>query len=82
MISISAERIASIEARKHELAEAMAAGNLAPDEFVTPEELAALLAEAGLAVSEMRGVAFSPMKGLHLSSDMSLNYIVTARHRA
>src|SRR5919112_64938 len=34
MTRISSERIASIESRKHELAKAMAAGNLAPDEFV------------------------------------------------
>jgi peptide chain release factor 1 len=34
MTRISSERIASIEARKHELAQAMSAGDLAPDEFV------------------------------------------------
>jgi 2-polyprenyl-6-hydroxyphenyl methylase/3-demethylubiquinone-9 3-methyltransferase len=48
------------------------------DDFVTPEELRELLAEAGLAMGEPRGIAFSPMKGLHLSTDLSLNYIVTA----
>jgi hypothetical protein len=32
--TISPERIASIEARKHELAAAMAAGDLPRDEFV------------------------------------------------
>lgn len=50
------------------------------EDFVTPDELRALLAEAGLAMGEPRGIAFSPMKGLHLSSDTGLNYIVTARH--
>jgi len=34
MSSISSERIASIEARKHELQQAMSRGNLSPDEFV------------------------------------------------
>ncbi|HET9810335.1 MAG TPA: peptide chain release factor 1, partial [Sphingomicrobium sp.] len=34
MTKISSERIASIEARRHELADAMARGDLAPDEFV------------------------------------------------
>jgi peptide chain release factor 1 len=34
MTNISSERIASIEARKHELAQAMAAPDLAPEEFV------------------------------------------------
>jgi peptide chain release factor 1 len=33
-MSISLERIVSIEARKHELSDAMAQGNLAPDDFV------------------------------------------------
>jgi 2-polyprenyl-6-hydroxyphenyl methylase/3-demethylubiquinone-9 3-methyltransferase len=27
-----------------------------------------------------RGIAFSPARGLHLSDDLSLNYLVTARH--
>jgi 2-polyprenyl-6-hydroxyphenyl methylase/3-demethylubiquinone-9 3-methyltransferase len=48
------------------------------DDFVTPEELAALLAEAGLAMDDPRGLAFSPLKGLHLSDDLSLDYLVTA----
>ncbi len=34
MTSISSERIASIEARKHELGQAMSAGDVAPEEFV------------------------------------------------
>lgn len=50
-------------------------------DFVTPEELRALLAGAGLVMGEPRGIAFSPLKGLHLSGDLSLDYIVTARHR-
>lgn len=48
-------------------------------DFVTPEELRELLAAAGLEMSEPRGIAFSPMRGLELSGDLSLNYIVTAR---
>ena len=48
-------------------------------DFVTPEELRELLAAAGLEMSEPRGIAFSPMRGLELSGDVSLNYIVTAR---
>ncbi|MBX9899048.1 MAG: ubiquinone biosynthesis O-methyltransferase [Qipengyuania sp.] len=51
-------------------------------DFVTPEELAALLADAGLAITEMRGIAFSPLKGLHLSSDLSLDIVLAARHAA
>lgn len=52
------------------------------DDFVTPDELAGLLAGAGLVMGEPRGIAWSPMSGLHLSPDMTLNYIVTARHQA
>jgi 2-polyprenyl-6-hydroxyphenyl methylase / 3-demethylubiquinone-9 3-methyltransferase len=49
------------------------------DQFLTPDELTALLEEAGLAVIEMQGIAFSPLKGLHLSGNMALNYILSAR---
>lgn len=49
------------------------------EDFVTPEELEALLAEVGLTVTERRGVAWRPGKGLHLSDDESLNYILSAR---
>ena len=47
-------------------------------DFITPEELDALLEKAGLAMSEPQGIAFSPMKGLHLSADLALNYLVSA----
>jgi 2-polyprenyl-6-hydroxyphenyl methylase / 3-demethylubiquinone-9 3-methyltransferase len=30
----------------------------------------------------MQGIAFSPLKGLHLSSNMALNYILSARFKA
>jgi len=49
------------------------------DDFITPDELSDLLADVRLTMGEPRGIAFSPMKGLHLSGDLSLNYIVTAR---
>ncbi|WP_340588522.1 bifunctional 2-polyprenyl-6-hydroxyphenol methylase/3-demethylubiquinol 3-O-methyltransferase UbiG [Erythrobacter alti] len=49
------------------------------DDFVTPEELEELLGAAGLAVTQTKGIAFSPFSGLHISDDMSLNYILTAR---
>ena len=49
------------------------------NDFVTPEELSELLSGAGLTMGTPRGIAYSPAKGLHLSSDVSLNYIVTAR---
>lgn len=49
------------------------------NDFVTPEELSELLCEAGLTMSEPRGITWRPGKGLHLSEDLSLNYILTAR---
>lgn len=54
------------------------------DDFITPEDLSALLGELGLTMGEPTGIAFSPMKGLHLSADVSLNYIakVTAARDA
>jgi len=52
------------------------------NDFVTPEELEGLLAGTGLETIEMRGVAFSPLKGFHLSDDMSLDIILAARHAA
>lgn len=47
-------------------------------DFITPEELGQLLAEAGLTVGERKGIAFTPSRGLHLSDDLSLNYILSA----
>jgi 2-polyprenyl-6-hydroxyphenyl methylase/3-demethylubiquinone-9 3-methyltransferase len=49
------------------------------DDFVTPEELEALLADSGLTVTAKRGIAWRPGKGLHLSEDMALNYILSAK---
>jgi 2-polyprenyl-6-hydroxyphenyl methylase / 3-demethylubiquinone-9 3-methyltransferase len=49
------------------------------EDFITPEEFEALLAEAGLTVTAKRGIAWRPGKGLHLSEDMALNYILSAR---
>ena len=48
------------------------------DDFITPDELRELLDGAGLVMGEPSGIAWSPMKGLHLSSDLALNYIVSA----
>jgi 2-polyprenyl-6-hydroxyphenyl methylase / 3-demethylubiquinone-9 3-methyltransferase len=48
-------------------------------DFVTADELSDLLAATGLVMGTPRGIAWSPSKGLHLSDDLSLNFIVTAR---
>ena len=52
------------------------------EDFVTPEELEELLAEVGLEVISKRGIAWRPGKGLHLSDDEALNYILSARAKA
>ena len=52
------------------------------DDFATPDELRDLLAVAGLTMATPRGIAWSPGKGLHLSDDTALNYIVSATRDA
>jgi len=47
------------------------------DKFLMPDELTALIATAGLKVVETRGISFSPSRGLHLSDDLALNYIMS-----
>ncbi|MEQ7874147.1 peptide chain release factor 1 [Sphingomonas sp. ASV193] len=54
MKSISLDRIVSIEAKKQELAEAMAAGNLAPDEFVRLSKEYAQVEPVAAAAREVR----------------------------
>ena len=49
------------------------------DEFITPEELTAMLGAVGMEVTDVEGIAFTPMRGLHLSEDVRLNYLVAAR---
>ena len=48
-------------------------------DFVAPGELGALLAAAGLEMGEPKGIAWSPARGLHLSDNLALNYIATAK---
>ena len=54
MSRISSERIASIEARKHELADAMSAGDLSPDEFVRLSKDYAAIEPVAAAAREVR----------------------------
>ena len=48
------------------------------DKFLTPERLKALLSDAGLKCLDVEGIAWSATRGLHLSDDVRLNYLVTA----
>lgn len=51
------------------------------DKFLKPEELTALLEEAGLEVIDRTGIGFSPAKGFVLSTSTAINYLLTARRR-
>ena len=50
------------------------------ERFIAPEGMKQLLADAGLKCLDTEGIAWSPTRGLHLSDDLRLNYLVTAVH--
>jgi 2-polyprenyl-6-hydroxyphenyl methylase/3-demethylubiquinone-9 3-methyltransferase len=50
------------------------------DRFIAPERMKQLMANAGLKCLDVEGIAFSPTRGLHLSEDLRLNYLVAATH--
>ena len=50
------------------------------EKFIDPDRMRRLLAQAGLEVIDFEGIALSPARGLHLSEDLKLNYLVAARH--
>lgn len=50
--------------------------------FMTPAELAEALVNAGLAVTATHGLGWSPVRGFHLGSDVSINYFLTVGHAA
>jgi 2-polyprenyl-6-hydroxyphenyl methylase/3-demethylubiquinone-9 3-methyltransferase len=65
------------------LAEALGAiprGTHRWEDFITPDELHELLGAAGLVMGTPRGITFSPITGLHLSDDLALDYVATAKH--
>ena len=50
------------------------------DKFIAPDRMTLLLADAGLKCIDVEGIAWSPTRGLHLSDDLWLNYLLTAVH--
>ena len=48
------------------------------EKFVAPDRMKVLLGEAGLRCLDVEGIAWSPTRGLHLSDDVRLNYLVSA----
>jgi 2-polyprenyl-6-hydroxyphenyl methylase/3-demethylubiquinone-9 3-methyltransferase len=49
------------------------------NKFIDPDTMRGLLAQAGLEVIDFEGIAMSPTRGLHLSEDLKLNYLVAAK---
>ena len=50
------------------------------DNFISPDQMRGLLEAAGLRCCDFEGIAWTPTRGLHLSEDLSLNYLVAAVH--
>lgn len=50
------------------------------EKFIAPDRMKAMLAGHGLKCLDFEGIAWSPGRGLHLSEDMRLNYLVAATH--
>jgi 2-polyprenyl-6-hydroxyphenyl methylase/3-demethylubiquinone-9 3-methyltransferase len=48
------------------------------ERFISPERMQALLSAAGLKCLDVEGIAWSPTRGLHLSDDLRLNYLISA----
>ena len=48
------------------------------EKFLTPERMKLLLADAGLNCLDLEGIAWSVTRGLHLSDDLRLNYLISA----
>lgn len=51
------------------------------DKFIGPDRMKVLLSDAGLNCLDVEGIAWSPTRGLHLSDDVRLNYLVAAVRR-
>jgi 2-polyprenyl-6-hydroxyphenyl methylase / 3-demethylubiquinone-9 3-methyltransferase len=48
------------------------------ERFIAPERMKLLLGDAGLKCIDVEGIAWSPTRGLYLSDDVRLNYLVSA----
>ena len=51
------------------------------DAFIAPDRMKQLHADAGLQCIDFEGIAWSHTRGLHLSEDLRLNYLVAATHQ-
>lgn len=48
------------------------------EKFIAPERLKSFMADSGLKCLDVEGIAWSPARGLHLSDDVRLNYLIAA----
>jgi 2-polyprenyl-6-hydroxyphenyl methylase/3-demethylubiquinone-9 3-methyltransferase len=48
--------------------------------FIAPDRMKLLLADAGLQCLDVEGIGWTPARGLHLTENLSLNYLVAATH--
>ena len=48
------------------------------DKFISPDRMKLLLGGDGLKCLDIEGIAWSPTRGLHLSDDVRLNYLIAA----
>ena len=48
------------------------------DQFVTPDELTAMIEAAGLRVTDLQGFGYDPLRGARLTDSLRLDYFVTA----
>lgn len=46
--------------------------------FISPDRMKSLLEGAALTCCDFEGIAWTPLRGLHLSENLRLNYLVTA----
>ncbi len=46
--------------------------------FISPDRMKLLFADAGLVCCDFEGIAWTPLRGLHLSEDLRLNYLTAA----
>lgn len=51
------------------------------EKFIAPQRMKALLSDAGLKCLDIEGIAWSLTRGLHLSDDIRLSYLVSAVRR-
>jgi 2-polyprenyl-6-hydroxyphenyl methylase/3-demethylubiquinone-9 3-methyltransferase len=49
------------------------------DKFVSPDQLTAMISNAGLDIVDTTGIGWTPSRGFALGEDLSLNYLVTAK---